>query len=147
MQIDVKHIKHCCSVAMHQHCMTVYMFTDGSYLHVALRDCQIYRSSRYYRDARQAALERQDLSCTYLTHHELESVTTVATITITGISITTILIIIIIINVDIVIVNTINIDINIIIVIIVIPAGETCEKLGLKIPLCWHIRRTRMSTA
>ncbi len=40
-------------------------------LHYAIGN--IVRISRPYRDA-QAALERQDLSCTYLAHHELESV-------------------------------------------------------------------------
>ncbi len=47
----------------------------SSFNDVALRDSQNCRISRPYRDAqRQAALERQDLSCTYLAHHELESV-------------------------------------------------------------------------
>ena len=49
--------------------------------------------------ARQAALERQDLSCTYLAHHELESV-------------------IVIVNIIIIIVTTI-----ITVMIIVMPAG------------------------
>ena len=35
--------------------------------------------------SRQAALERQDLSCTYLAHHELQSVIIISSIIIIGI--------------------------------------------------------------
>ena len=46
-----------------------------SFNDVTLLDCQNCRISRPYRGyTRQAALERQDLSCMYLAHHELESV-------------------------------------------------------------------------
>ena len=41
---------------------------------VALHDCQTRRIGRPYQDAQDRLLERQDLSCTYLAHHELESV-------------------------------------------------------------------------
>ena len=44
----------------------------SSFNDVALRDCQNCCINRPY-STRQAALERQDLSCTYLAHHELES--------------------------------------------------------------------------
>ena len=45
----------------------------SSFNDVALRDCQNCRISRPYRDA-QDRLFWRDLSCTYLAHHELESV-------------------------------------------------------------------------
>ncbi len=49
------------------------------------------------RCARQAALERQDLSCTYLAHHELESDFVVVSTIVIFITITTTVVIIVII--------------------------------------------------
>jgi len=47
----------------------------SSFNDVALHDCQNCRINRPYRDAQdRLALERQELSGTYLAHHELESV-------------------------------------------------------------------------
>ena len=47
----------------------------SSFNDVAMHDCQTRRITRPYRDAQdRLLLERQDLSCTYLAHHELESV-------------------------------------------------------------------------
>ena len=60
---------------------------------------------------RQAALERQDSSCTYITHHELESVNSIITITFIIITITLLVVIVTII---------VTIIINIIIIILVI---------------------------
>ncbi len=76
-----------------------------------MRNCQKCRVGRPERCTRQTALERQDLSRTYLAHHELESVIVIVIITL----VTTIIIVIII----------IIIIIRLLILIIILGAGET----------------------
>ena len=75
-------------------------------------------------------------------HDVLGSVTIIVFIVII-----TIIIVSIIVNITIIIVVVVVVMNIIITITIFIPAGETCEKLGLKISLCWLIRRTRMTTA
>ncbi len=66
-------IENLCLTAAALSCVTVQVviFND-----VALRDCQNCRIGKPNRDAQDRLhwMERQDLSCTYLAHHELESV-------------------------------------------------------------------------
>ena len=47
---------------------------------VVLHDCQKCQIGRPYRDAQDRLLERQDLSRTYLAHHELQSVVAIVII-------------------------------------------------------------------
>ena len=73
-----------------------------------------------HRPYRQAALKRQDLSCTYLAYHELESVIIT---TITTIIVTTVIIIIII-------TSTTVIMVIIIVIITAAVVVRDCQRMG-----------------
>ena len=114
---DVTHIKHHSSMAVHQQSMTVYAFTQ-------MVHTQMIPAHEWF------------------LHDGLGSVTIIVFIVII-----TIIIVSIIVNITIIIFVVVVVMNIIITITIFIPAGETCEKLGLKISLCWLIRRTRMTTA
>ncbi len=56
------------------------------------------------RCTRQAALERQDLSCTYLAHHELESVMVIITIIVAVIAVVVVVVVIVKVIVDVIVI-------------------------------------------
>ena len=85
--------------------------------------CKILTATRMQGCSEQTALARRDLSCTYLAHHELQSVIIIIII------ITIIIIIIIIIIVVIIVVIIIIIIIIIIVIIVIVINSQICSDL------------------
>ena len=102
----------------HEQLLCKLMLHAGTQINdVALRDCQNCQIGRPYRDAQGRQLWRQDLSCTYLAHDELDSL------------IITMIIIVVVVIIIVVIIKIIIFVIKII--ILHTPVTATCNPSAL----------------